>query len=78
MSATLHALPVVEVKSIAAQLRDIADAIEQGTYGYVHSGALVLGNLSVEVFALGSEEDGTVAHYLLARGQRKLERVDFL
>lgn len=75
MTASLHVLPVGNLLNVAQQLREIADEIEQGRYGEVNEGALVLP--SVDVFGLGGA-DGTVTHYLLARGQRKLERIDLL
>lgn len=75
MTASLHVLPVGNLLSVAQQLRCIADEIEAGEYGPVNEGALVLEG--VEVFGLGGA-DGTVTHYLLARGQRKLERIDLL
>lgn len=75
MSATLHVLPVGNLTNVAQQLRAIADQIDAGEYGEVTEGALVLPGL--HVFGLGGA-DGTVTHYLLARGQRKLERIDLL
>lgn len=75
MTASLHVLPVGNLLNVAQQLRCIADEIEAGKYGSVNEGALVLEG--VEVFGLGGA-DGTVTHYLLARGQRKLERIDLL
>ena len=77
MTASLHVLPVPGMQDVPALLRNIADAIEAGEYGAVSEGALVLAGDSIEVFGLG-DADGTVAHYLLARGQRKLERIDLL
>lgn len=77
MTATLHALPVPGLQNIPELLRNIADTIERGEYGDVGEGALVLAGDAVEVFGLGNA-DGTVTHYLLARGQRKLERIDLL
>lgn len=77
MTATLHALPVPGLQNIPELLRNIADAIDRGEYGDVGEGALVLAGDAVEVLGLGNA-DGTVTHYLLARGQRKLERIDLL
>ena len=75
MTATLHVLPVGNLTNVAQQLRAIADEIDAGQYGGVVEGALVLEG--IHVFGLGGA-DGPVAHYLLARGQRKLERIDLL
>lgn len=75
MTATLHVLPVGNLLNVAQKLRTIADEIDAGQWGEVGAGALVLPG--VDVFGLGSA-DGTVTHYLLARGQRKLERIDLL
>ena len=75
MTASLHVLPVGNLLNVAQQLRCIADEIEAGEYGPVNEGALVLEG--GEVIGLGGA-DGTVTHYLLARGQRKLERIDLL
>lgn len=77
MSASLHLLPIPGLQNIPELLRNIADAIEAGKYGAVSEGALVLAGDKIEVFGLGNA-DGTVAHYLMARGQRKLERIDLL
>lgn len=79
MSATVYALPVPGLQNIATVLRNIADEMDSGAYGDVSEGAIVLGSGSgVEVFGLGGGVDGTVTHFLLARGQRKLERIDLL
>lgn len=77
MSAKLHVLPAPGLQNIPDLLRNIADEIERGEYGDVSEGALVLAGDQVEVFGLGNA-DGTISHYLLARGQRKLERIDLL
>lgn len=76
--AELYVIPSRGVADIPEQLRNIAAAIEAGEYGEVREGALVLGGDQLDVFGIGSPADGTVAHYLLARGQRKLERIDQL
>ena len=75
MTASLHVLPTGNLLNVAQQLRNIADEIEAGEYGPVNEGVLVIEGCTV--FGLGGA-DGTVAHYLLARGQRKLERIDLL
>ncbi len=72
MTATIHALPSAELQDIPAMLRKIADWIEAGEYGEVREAALVASGAELEVFGLG-RADGTVTHYLLACGQRKLE-----
>lgn len=77
MTATLHALPVPGLANIPQLLRNIADELEAGDFGQVAEGVVVLGGESLEVFGLGGA-DGTVTHYLLARAQRKLERIDLL
>lgn len=81
MSATLHALPVPGLANIPALLRNIADEVESGAYGIgIDAAVLVLPTCDggMEVFGLGSSGDATLAHYLLARAQRKLERIDLL
>lgn len=78
MSAKLLTLPTADLGDIPKLLRTIADEIESGEYGEVLEGALVLAGNDLEVFGLGRPTDGTVAHYLLARAQRKLERIDLL
>lgn len=81
MTATLHALPVPGLADIPALLRNIADNIEAGEYGTgVDAAVLALpcGEGGIEVFGLGSGSDATFSHYLLARAQRKLERIDLL
>lgn len=77
MSATLHALPVPGLQNIPLVLRNIADAMENGDYGDVNEGVLVIGGNELEVFGLGIA-DGVTSHYMLARAQRKLERIDSL
>ena len=76
MTAELYVLPVGNLKDVAKQLRVIADGIDGGEYGNVTEGALVL-NGSIDVFGLG-QADSTTTHYLLARAQRKMERIDLL
>lgn len=58
-------------------LRNLADGIEAGEYGERAEAVVVLGGDVPEVFGFGGA-DGTVAYYLLGRGQRKLERLDLL
>lgn len=77
VSAKLYSLPNPGLQNIPALLRNIADGIEAGEYGEVIEGVLVLNGSDLDVFGLGNA-DGTVAHYLLARGQRRLERIDQL
>lgn len=77
MTASIHALPVPGLQNIPELLRNIADSIEDGTFGTVSEGVLVIAGNEIEIFGLGTA-DGTVAHYLLARGQRKMEKIDEL
>lgn len=76
-TATLYALPQTSLGDVPTLLRNIADAIERGEYGEVTEGVLVLPGNEYLVFGLG-HADGTVAHYMLARAQRRLERIDLL
>lgn len=56
------------------KLRDLADAIAEGNFGEWKECIVVLNcDAGLEVFGLGAEADGTVAHYLLSCAQRKLE-----
>lgn len=77
MTATLHALPVPGLQNIPLLLRNIAGGIENGDYGDVSEAVLVIDGNTLDVFGLGTA-DGTVSHYMLARAQRKLERIDML
>lgn len=72
MTATIHALPSAELQDIPSMLRKIAEAIEAGEYGDVTEAAVVTNGDEIQVFGLG-RADGTVTHYLLACGQRRLE-----
>lgn len=56
------------------KLRDLADAIEDGHFGDASECLVVLNADTLSVFGFGAEADGTVAHYLLACAQRKLEQ----
>lgn len=72
MTATLHALPIPGLQDIPKMLRNLADDIAAGKYGEVSEAAVVLGSDKLDVFGFGAA-DATVAHYLLACAQRKLE-----
>jgi len=65
--------PVNSLADLPQKLRDIADAIEEGQFGEAKECIIVLNAASLEVFGIGAEADGTVAHYLLCCAQRKLE-----
>lgn len=81
VSATLHVLPVPGLADIPALMRNIADEIESGAYGAgIDAAVLAFPTCDggMEVFGLGSNGDAMLAHYLLARAQRKLERIDLL
>lgn len=66
--------PRPSLADIPQKLRDLAAAIEAGDHGEAAVSVVVLqGSEGVEIFGFGSEADGTVAHYLLAVAQRKLE-----
>lgn len=65
--------PRTSLVNIPEKLRHLADAIEAGDHGEAASCVVVLNADNLEVFGFGSEMDGTVAHYLLACAQRKLE-----
>jgi hypothetical protein len=72
VSATLHAIPSAKLADIPAMLRRLADDIEAGVYGRVPEAAVVTSGDSLNVFGFGGA-DGTVSHYLLCCGARKLE-----
>lgn len=67
--------PNNSLQDIPQKLRDLADAFEEGHFGKPES-CLVVQETEIlfEVFGLGCDTDGTVAHYLLACAQRKLEQ----
>lgn len=66
--------PLGDLVDIPARLRDLADAIEEGNFGSPVTCIVVLDTDRLfEVFGLGCEADGTVAHYLLTCAQRKIE-----
>ncbi len=77
MTAQLHALPVGNLIRVSDQLRAIADEVDAGKYGDVTEGAMALFGGSLEVFGIG-RADSTTTHYILARAQRKMERIDLL
>lgn len=64
-------LPVTNQLDIVKTLREIADSIEDNTYGNVIEGVLVLRNNGLEVFKLG-ESDGATTHLLLSAAAIKL------
>lgn len=73
-SLKVVSIPFAEVENIPARLRDLADAIEEGNFGSPATCIVVLDSDRLfEVFGLGCEADGTVAHYLLTCAQRKIE-----
>lgn len=76
MSAKVLSLPVGAGESIAAQLRGLADQIESGSHGAIHSVSWVAdcGDGKVEVGFIGASPlPGPAAHLLLSMGMRKLE-----
>lgn len=75
MTAKLYAIPSPSVDDVPRMLRAIADEIESGVYGSgVDCCVVALPNMDgeIEVFGLGAA-DGSLAHLILARAQRKLE-----
>ena len=72
MTATIHAIPSAKLQDIPAMLRGLADQIERGDYGGVVEAAVVTSGDDLNVFGFGGA-DGTVAHYLLCCGARRLE-----
>jgi hypothetical protein len=75
--AEVARLPAQPAQSIADQLRALAERIESGEYGEVHSVTWVadIGGM-VEVGHCGNApfpEAGPVSHLILAMGMRKLE-----
>lgn len=66
--------PINSLADVPQKLRDLADAIEGRSFGEWKECVIVLNcDVGLEVFGLGADADGTVAHYLLACAQRKLE-----
>lgn len=76
MSATLHVLPSAQLQDVPEMLRRLADSVEAGEYGEVTEAVVVMPGDALEVFGFGTA-DGNYAHYLLACGQRKLEKPMF-
>lgn len=70
-------IPIANIGSIAARLRDLATAIEEGNFGDAHNVAWVIdcggGNVQVGYLGRSPSVAGADAHLLLAIGQRKLE-----
>lgn len=79
MAANLHALPVPGLHNIPEMLRKVADAIEAGDYQHNGEAVMLLPNPDggIEIFGWGTA-DATSTYYMLARAQRKMERVDLL
>jgi hypothetical protein len=71
MTAEIVQLP--PPKTIAEQLREIADAIESGEYGITQEGVLVLNAGELEVFGLSPITDATSTHYLLGCAMSRLQ-----
>jgi len=66
--------PHNSLADLPQKMRDLADAIEEGHFGTAKACVVVLNADLLQVFGLGSDADSTVAHYLLACAQRKLEQ----
>lgn len=76
MSATLLKFPDVDIQDIPRGLRNLADAIEAGSWGDAHNVVWVVdcGDGKVELGMLGgTAEPGAVSHLLLGIAMRKLE-----
>lgn len=70
-------LPQHNIGDVASGLRRLADDIERGEYGDAHNLVWVIdaGSGRIELGLLGhAGEPGALSHFLLALGQRKLER----
>ena len=75
-------MPLAEVKTlrdhslanIPQMMRILADKIEAGLYGEVASVVCVMQGESIQTFGWGSDTTASVAHLLLALGQRNLEQ----
>ena len=75
MTMNVIEFPTNTLADVPQKLRDLADAIQEGTFGEWKERIIVLNcDAGLEVFGLGAEADGTVAHYLLACAQRKMEK----
>lgn len=70
------AFPIQPGEDIPEQLRDLAERVQSGEFGIVHSLTFVAdcGSGKVEVGMLGNSPlPGPAAHLMLAMGMRKLE-----
>lgn len=65
--------PRTNLLNIPEKLRDLAAAIEAGDHRQPSECVVVLNGDSLDIFGFGCT-DGTVAHYLLACAQRKMEQ----
>lgn len=66
-------IEIPSVVDIPRMLRNIADEIESGDYGFVDEGALVLNGSQLELFGLG-KADSTTTHYLFCCAAAKMQR----
>jgi len=77
--SNVRTLPLPADSTIPDQLRDLAEIIESGKYGVVHSLTWVAdcGGGLIEVGLLGASPlPGATAHLMLAVGMRKLELIE--
>jgi hypothetical protein len=77
--AKVVAFPHNAVYSVADQLRAVADQIEAGEFGQVHSVSWVAdcGDGQIQVGLVGNSPlPGPTAHLMLAMGMRKLEAAE--
>jgi hypothetical protein len=76
MSLRVIQFPDKDINDIPGTLRKLADQIEAGDYDDAHNLAWVIdcGDSRIEVGMMGkAPEPATLAHFLFALGQRKLE-----
>jgi hypothetical protein len=66
--------PKSTARDPAACLRDLADAIEAGSYGEVASLAVVLFGETLEVFSAGDDSAGPTTALLLNAGALRIAR----
>jgi hypothetical protein len=74
MSLNVVDFPNQSLADVPAKLRDLADLVAEKHFGETETVVVVLKtDTHLEVFGLGAEADGTVAHYLLQCAARKIE-----
>ena len=68
--SNIHEVKFGNLTDIPAQLRNIAKMIEDGEFGEVTGGVVIINNAEYDIFGLG-RADPFESHFLMGVGQQK-------